>query len=73
MVRGTAGGELRQDRGCIVSEHPETYETQRRILEDLSEANRKYREERGARLVSLPTPPYWRVVSDARPSPRRAA
>ena len=50
---------------------PPGYETQRRILAELSEAQRRWRRETGARLEVLPGPPYFRYSRDHLPRPER--
>jgi hypothetical protein len=50
---------------------PPGYETQRRILAGLSEAQKRWQQETGARLEVLPGPPYFRYSRDHLPRPVR--
>jgi len=50
---------------------PPGYETQRRILAGLLEAQQRWRRETGARLEALPGPPYFRYSRDHLPRPER--
>jgi len=50
---------------------PPGYETQRRILAGLSEAQQRWRRETEARLEVLPGPPYFRYSRDHLPRPER--
>jgi hypothetical protein len=50
---------------------PPGYEIQREALAALSEAQRRWREETGARLEVLPGPPYFRYSREHIPRPER--
>ena len=55
-----------------IPDPPPGYETQRRLLAGLSEAQQRWQQETGARLLEvLPGPPYFRYSRDHLPRPVR--